>query len=230
MKAVRPRYLAVGAGLLVGPLLGIAAIVYATSDTVQGCADAITARQTPSTDWPHECAGLTDWQRQEAITRALGLDIPTTPTANTSTSQNGTLRIGDSVTTGDPDTAQRVTLEELRTGLQSTPGDSPGPGRDLIGIRVTIENVGKTGIVDSASGPLNIMQWNMYDQNGHAIPIGPGPAENTIGESLPGYRLRPGQTATGWINLTAPTGTTVATVTLTTGSDTTEWTVPATGK
>jgi hypothetical protein len=144
-----------------------------------------------------------------------------------SASQGSQLHIGDSVTTGDPDTAQRVTVEEVRTGLQSTPGDSPGPGRDLIGIRVTIENAGKTGIVDSSGGTWSALQWNMYDQNGHEIPLEIGPHENTIGKSLPNYRLQPGQTATGWINLTAPVGTTVATVTLTTSSDTTEWTVPA---
>lgn len=156
--------------------------------------------------------------RSNRVPVEIGPSAPGTATG-TDTSRATDLRLGESVKLGDPGAGIEVTVDDFRVGeSQVTDSDLPA-GATMASIKVTARNITKEGDWLLTEKGLAYLHggFTLYDTEGIEIkPVFWGPETALKPKAAKRFRLRPGQSTTGWIDFPIPGDATPDVVLLTT--------------
>ena len=139
-------------------------------------------------------------------TQTIVKTVTSSGQAQTSTTAPQQARVGDTLTLkGNAGESMAVTVTQVMDPLQVGPDDQPDSGQRVVGIQITLKNVGSVAYSDSPSNGATLLS-NTNDQAKDQIVSG-GPCGNGFASSA---NIAPGNEQQGCIPFEMPVGQTPA--------------------
>jgi hypothetical protein len=154
------------------------------------------------------CGGAATTPTTSTATASTGASA-VTATAVVDASADDAVPVGTPLRVGDPSNGVEVTV--LRYVAKATTADPAWTGEGavfgvrkgerLVAVQVRLVNIGSSGVFGEDAPP----DVALTDMTGRQVMVTQGgPGTVTLGRTLGGVRLRPGQVVTGWVSQIIP--------------------------